>query len=373
MKKLIFKNILSEILVFLLLALFSLTIIIWVIQAVNYLDLVSEDGHSFNIYFKYSILSIPKILSRILLFVLFVSIFFVITKYEENNEILIFWTNGIKKIDLINAVLKLSILLILAQLILNSFVVPKSLDLGRKYIRGSGIEMFPSLLKEKKFIDIVSDLTMFIDVKKNKGEFENIFLKDKFNEDNSRIIIAKKGNIISKNNLYYLVLENGKMLNLEKKNTNIIEFKKSEINLSTYSTKTTTFPKIQEIDSKELINCLDTYYNYKETYIKPNFECSETSINPVIKELFKRFIKPLYIFLITLVATSVVLKSKDEKNYLKYKYFMFFLGIVIIVLSEFTSSYIDIKNLYSPFVIILPFVFCLIFYLSIFKGSRKIY
>ena len=90
MKKLIFKNIISEILLFLFLSLFALTIIIWIIQAVNFLDLVSEDGHSFSIYFKFSLLSIPKILSRILIFVLFISIFYVISKYEDNNEILIF-------------------------------------------------------------------------------------------------------------------------------------------------------------------------------------------------------------------------------------------------------------------------------------------
>ena len=105
MKKLIYKNIISEILLFLFLSLFSLTIIIWIIQAVNYLDLVSEDGHSFGIYFKFSILSIPKILSRILIFVLFISIFYVISKYEDNNEILIFWTNGINKAQFINSVL----------------------------------------------------------------------------------------------------------------------------------------------------------------------------------------------------------------------------------------------------------------------------
>ena len=145
MKKLIFKNIIFEILVFLLLALFSLTIIIWIIQAVNFLDLVSEDGHSFGIYFKFSLLSIPKIVSRILIFVLFISIFFVISKYEENNEILIFWTNGINKLQLINVVLTFSAILIVIQLLLNTLVVPKSLDLGRKFIRSSGIELFPSL------------------------------------------------------------------------------------------------------------------------------------------------------------------------------------------------------------------------------------
>ena len=188
MKKLIYKNIISEILLFLFLSLFALTIIIWIIQAVNFLDLVSEDGHSFGIYFKFSLLSIPKILSRILIFVLFISIFYVISKYEDNNEILIFWTNGVNKAQFINSVLIFSTIFIILQLCLNSLIVPKTLDLGRKYIRTSGIELFPSLLKEKKFIDTVSDLTIFIDKKTNEGKLEKIFLKDKYDDENSKII-----------------------------------------------------------------------------------------------------------------------------------------------------------------------------------------
>ena len=373
MKKLIFKNIIFEILVFLLLALFSLTIIIWIIQAVNFLDLVAEDGHSFEIYFKFSILSIPKIISRILIFVLFISIFYVISKYEENNEILIFWTNGINKFELINVVLLFSAILIVIQLLLNTIVVPKTLDLGRKYIRSSGIELFPSLLKEKKFIDTVSGLTIFIDEKNNTGEFNRIFLKDKFDEENSQIIIAKKGLVKSKNNKFYLILENGIMVNLDKKNTNTIEFKKSELNLSNYSTKTTTFPKIQEIDSFEIIECLKSFYKYNKNYTKRNFVCDDNSIKAATKEFFRRFINPFYILLVTFISTSLIFKSKDEKNYFKFKYFMFLLGIATIVLSEFTSSYLNIENIYSPFIIMFPFLFCLIFYLSIIRKSYKAY
>ncbi len=369
MKKLIFKNILFEILVFLLITLFSLTIIIWIIQAVNFLDLVSEDGHSFGIYFKFSILSIPKILSRILIFVLFISIFYVISKFEENNEILIFWTNGINKTQFINTVLIFSTLLIILQLTLNSFVVPKTLDMGRKFIRTSGIELFPSLLKEKTFIDTVSDLTIFIDKKRNDGKLEKIFLKDKFDDENSKIIIAKEGLILSKNNNYYLMLEDGKMLNLEKKNNNIIQFSKSEINLSLYSTKTTTFPKIQEISSNEIVQCLNSFYRLNKNYTKRNFVCDNSSIDSVSKEFFRRFINPLYILLVTFIASILILKSKDEKNYLKFKYSIFIIGITTIVLSEVSAEYLNFANIYSSIIILIPFALSLVVYLLILKQS----
>ncbi len=369
MKKLIFKNIISEILLFLFLSLFALTIIIWIIQAVNFLDLVSEDGHSFSIYFKFSLLSIPKILSRILIFVLFISIFYVISKYEENNEILIFWTNGINKAQFINSVLIFSIIFIILQLCLNSLIVPKSLDLGRKYIRTSGIELFPSLLKEKKFIDTVSDLTIFIDKKSNDGKLKKIFLKDKFDDDNSKIIIAKEGQILSKNNSYYLMLEKGRMLNLEKKNTNIIEFSESELNLSLYSTKTTTFPKIQEIGSEEILECLVSYYQINKNYTKRNFVCNETSIQSVNKEFFRRFINPIYILLVTFIAASLVLKSKDEKNYLKFKYFIFVLGITTIILSEVSAEYLNFDDALSSILIATPFFLGLLVYFTLFKKA----
>ena len=40
------------------------------------------------------------------------------------------------------------------------------------------MDFFPSLMQEKKFIDTVDKLTIFIQNKNSSEEFENIFLKD---------------------------------------------------------------------------------------------------------------------------------------------------------------------------------------------------
>ena len=102
MKKLIFKKFLKDLTSFLLLVSLSIGLIVWVVQAVNFLDFVSEDGHSFKVYFLYTLLSLPKIFSKILPFVYFVSLFYIIGKYENNNELIIFWTIGIKKIEFVS-------------------------------------------------------------------------------------------------------------------------------------------------------------------------------------------------------------------------------------------------------------------------------
>ena len=86
MKKKIFKKLYTEIFVFFLLTLFTLSAIIWILQAVNFLDIVSEDGHSIATYFKYSSLNIPKIISKTFLLSFFLELFYILTVYEENNK-----------------------------------------------------------------------------------------------------------------------------------------------------------------------------------------------------------------------------------------------------------------------------------------------
>ena len=86
MEKIIFKSFLREISFFFILSSISIALIIWIIQAVNYLDFVSEDGHNFKVYFLYTILILPKIFSRILPFMFFISVFYILIKYEEKNQ-----------------------------------------------------------------------------------------------------------------------------------------------------------------------------------------------------------------------------------------------------------------------------------------------
>ena len=115
MEKIIFRKFLADLLTFFFIVSLSLSLITWIIQSVNYLDFISKDGHGFKVYFSYISLNFPKIFSRLMIFSYFLSLFYIIQKYQSNNEILIFWTNGISKIKFINfiwghTIIKLNIL-----------------------------------------------------------------------------------------------------------------------------------------------------------------------------------------------------------------------------------------------------------------------
>ena len=371
MKKLIFRNIFKDITTFFIITSLSLTLIVWVIQAVNYLDFVSEDGHSFRVYFMYSLLSLPKIFSKLILFVFFISVFFTISKYEENNEILIFWNYGIKKSEFINKIIKFSFIYFLVSIIFSFLIVPKTQDMARSYIRDSSIEYFPSLIKKQHFNDTVSNLTIFVEDKTTDGLIKNIFIKENFDNNRSQIISAKEGLLAKKNGSFYLILFHGKIINIDIKNTNIIQFEKTEFNLSKFNTKSTVFPKIQETNSIKLIECLSSFINNKEGFFEKLFVCDESSVNAVFQEMYKRLIIPLYIIVVGFVASCLVIKSKNQFDSIKFKSIIFILGFVFVIFSEGSANILSFDNLNKSTILLIPFITCIVGYL-IFISSRKL-
>ena len=380
MKKLIFKKFSKDLGKFFLLSSVSVTVIVWVIQAVNFLDLVTEDGHGFIIYFQYTLLSLPKIFSKILPFIYFASLFFIILKYENSNELIIFWTIGIKKIQFVNILIKFSIFYLILQIIFTTIIVPASLDKARSFIRSSNVDFFASIIKEKKFIDTVKNLTMFIEEKDKNGNLKNIFLKEKFGENNSQIIYAQTGKIINRNNTNVLTLYDGKILNNENQKTTILKFSKIELNLSRFSTKTTTTPKMQEMSTNELIACIFLLKNLSNSFFAKKFDklssnqnCQENKFKENIQEISKRIVVPLYIPILSLIASLVIIRSKDDYNFLKYKFLLFLFGVFVIIISEISIKYSSVstfQNLSITLIPILLFIIIYIYFIKKFKISN---
>ena len=341
MKKIIFKKLSNEILIFFLISSLALTLIVWVIQAVNYLDIVTEDGHSFGVYFNYTALSLPKIFSQLLPFIFFLSVFYIINVYEEKNQLLVYWTHGVSKKEFIDKIIQFSFTFLIIQLLLTIIVVPHTNNKSRSFIRASTLDFFPNLIKPKKFIDTVENLTIFIDSKDENGLYKNIILKDITNINNVQTIIAQTGKIISNDNKKILLLNNGQIIQTNsKKEITTFNFEETQFDLSKYSTKTTTFPKIQEQDTTKLLLC--TKYLLDNLDIKlemKNLTCEKSFLKNLIQELFKRMYLPFYIILMALAPSLLVLKSKNTPYYSTFKTIVFIFGVVFLVIPEILLNF----------------------------------
>jgi len=366
MKKIIFRNLAADCVKFFLLTVFTISTIIWVLQAVNYLDFVIEDGHGFFVYFNFTLLSFPKILSRIYPFAIFLSFSYILLKYEDKNELIIFWNFGIKKISLINFLIKVSFFFVIFSLLLNALIVPTAQDKARSFIRSSNLDFFESALKPKTFVDIVKNLTIYYEKKNENGELENMFLYDKSSINESQTTIAKTGIFEMRGDKRILVLYDGKTINNVNGKTSEFNFSKTDFNISNFTTQTVTQQKTQETSTKDLILCSFILNNLKkdiDNKILPELNnCYLNNIENIYKEIYSRLIKPIYIIFLVAISLLLILKSKSDPTFKSQKFKIYSLGFLSIIFIETSSKFISPNLIENLFLSVLPFVSILMIY-----------
>jgi len=354
----IFKNFITILLTF--------TAIAWTVRAVNFLDLMIEDGYSANIYFRYSLLNIFTIATRFVPLSFLLSMMISIAKFERQQEFLILWTVGLNKIKIVNIFFLIGFLVSLFQIILSLIINPYTLNKSRSLLRDTNTKQVNSIIKSNDFSDSFKGVTFYIDEKNSKKELINIFIKDSRGSINTVIgntddnmntsIFAKKGMIVQNK----LILFDGiiQTLNDNKKIKNI-NFEKTELSLSNFSTRTITQPKIQEISSYELFKCLNIE-NSQECVFKNNKKI-------LIETLSRRAGMPLYIPLISIITSFLLIYKKEGKNNHTKKYIIFIFSFIVLILAEILLRYTGFSITNFALYIFTPLILLIILYTVLIK------
>ena len=369
MNKLIFRKLYFDIFTFFILSCLAITSIVWVAQGVNLLDIVTEQGHSFRVYFVYLLLSLPKIFSKLIIFAYFLSLFIVISRYENNNEILVFWINGIKKITFVNFIFKVSFIFVIIQLLFNLLIVPYTQNLAQSYLKSSSIDFFPKLIQEKKFSRVSNRLNIFVEKYEDNGLLKGIYIKENLKNGGNKIIIARKGKL-NQNDGYNFQLYDGKIINLDKSGNFNLGFAETTYQLSDINFKTRKGKKLGEIESSFLFYCLKKNINNRKNN---SLRCGEKNsflIKDIYEEVYKRIINPIYIIILSLISSLVILKAKIIRIAKLAKFLIFFLGFTIIVMSELTYKLINLSIQFEVISLLLPIILILIFYFYILIKSN---
>ena len=119
---------------------------------------------------------------------------------------------------------------------LSLYLVPHSQNLSRIYLKNSNIDFLPTLITEKKFINVFKGLTIFLDEYDNNGNISKIYINEKIDSISSKIIIARTGRIQKKQEQYILKLFDGSIINSENKNFYNLNFKETEYDLKNWHT-----------------------------------------------------------------------------------------------------------------------------------------
>ena len=368
----IYQNFTKEILKTFLVILFGLSIIAWTVRAVNFLDLIVENGYSILTYFQYSFLNLAAILTKLIPLSFLLSLMIFLVKQIQDNEFIILWTSGVKKLKIVNLLFFVSIFVLFFYIIFSAFVTPYALNKSRNLLNKEGFNSFLPTIRVKQFSDSFTGFTFIVE-EKFENEVKNIFMYDKSNalknltsnqsETNATTVIAKEG-IVKDRKMF---LFDGSIITTNRNNgkNDIVKFEQINIDLKNLKTGTIKQFKFQETSSINLVNCI----------INPSaiiINCNENVNSEIITVLNRRFFLPFYIPVVALICSFLLIKAQSKKNYFLNKYSIFVLGFLVLIYSELIIRFTGISKVIGTLFVISPFILIPIIYLSlILKLNRE--
>ncbi len=365
----IYHNFFLEILKTFFIILLGLSLIALTVRAVSFLDLIVENGYSVSNYFKYSFLNLFGITPKFFPLAFLLALTMFITKHLQDSEFIILWTSGVKKIQIVNLLFYISILILFIHLLLAVIITPYFLNKSRLLLSNDNVSSFLPTIKRKQFSDTFKNFTFFVE-NKNNNQIENIFLFDDGNElkslssnnktKSSTAILAKKGLVKDKK----LLLFNGQIITSKKDNTEneIIKFEQINIDLSDLNSTTIKKPKLQETSTSKLLNCF-----INKTF--GNQICNNKLKEEITSVLNRRLFLPLYIPVLCLICCLQLIRSK--KNYLN-KFSVFIYSFLLVLFTELTVRLTGINIFIRVVFMVLPFILSFFFYsFLVFKFSNE--
>ncbi len=365
----IYQNFVVEIIRTLLIILFGLSLIALTVRAVNFLDLIVENGYNVSTYFKYSFLNIFGVAPKFIPLSFLLALLIFIHRHKDDSEFVILWTSGVKKIQLVNILFLTSLIVSVFYLIFSTYVTPLALNKSRQLLSNSDFNSFLPTIRTQQFSDSFKGFTFIVE-KKQDNKLQNIFLHDKgdnlknlssnISEISETTITAENGILEEKK----MFLFNGQIISSKKNTENeIIKFEQLTIDLSNLVTTTIKKPKVQETSTLKLLGCI-----FKDSNKKTRL-CNEEFKKEILPVLNRRMITPFYIPVISLICALLLIKTK--KFYLN-KISIFLYGFSLLLFTELAIRYTGINFMILTIYTILPFLsFLILYFFLVFQFSRE--
>ena len=369
----IYQNFIVEIIRTLLIILFVLSLVALTVRAVNFLDLIVENGYNVSTYFKYSFLNIFGLAPKFIPLSFLLALLIFILRHKNDSEFVILWTSGVKKIQLVNIIFLTSLIVSVFYLIFSTYVTPLALNKSRQILSNSDFNSFLPTIRTQQFSDSFKGFTFIVE-KKQDNKLQNIFLHDKGDNlknlssntsEISETTITAENGLLEEKKMY---LFNGQIISSKKNTENeIIKFEQLTIDLSNLVTTTIKKPKIQETPTHKLLGCIFKDAN-EETRI-----CNEEFKTEILPVLNRRIVTPFYIPVISLICALLLIKTK--KFYLN-KISIFLYGFSLLLFTELAIRYTGINFIILTIYTILPFLsFLILYFFLVFQFSieNKVY
>ena len=279
----------------------SLTSIVWLTQALRFIDFIVNRGISFTSFLELTLLLIPSLMLFILPFALLFAVLFVYYRLMMDSELLVLSGAGLSRFQIAKPAINIAIMVSLIAYSISLYILPVSYHAFKEMQEFMRDNYASLLLQEDVFNNPVEGLTVYIRDRDKEGILYGIIVHDSRDPKEPAVtMMAEKGQLIQSAQGPTFILYNGNRQKIENGKLSFLDFAKYTLDISFYTNsagKRTKQPEEMFLD--ELL--------YPDT-------ADELEKARLIAEGHNRISYPLFPLALTLFALAVLLSGEFNRR-----------------------------------------------------------
>jgi lipopolysaccharide export system permease protein len=187
----------------------AITLMVWLIQSLRFLDWVMNRGLSLLDFLKVVFFLLPNLLLVVLPFSFLVAVILVWQRLIGDSEMAVMQGCGLSPRQIVRPALFLGGCLAVLGLFLSVWAIPKTYHAFKNAQHQIRSQFATASVEAGVFHPLEDGLTLYIGLRRGDGIFEQVMLYDERNPDKTSVISARYGQLLEDKANTYILLKNG--------------------------------------------------------------------------------------------------------------------------------------------------------------------
>lgn len=220
-----------------------LTGIVWLIEALRFLDLILNRGQDAATFFRLALYLTPSVLETVMPLALLCAIIYTLNRLRSDSEMVVMWAAGLNRWAIAKPILLLSLVVTIVLYMLALELTP----LGQRAVRSMMFELREDLagavVQEGTFNSPAKGLTIYVKNRHDSDNLEGILVHDTRKPEAPVTYMAAQGKLVQTDGKPRLIMVGGNIQQISAKTgtPSILSFERYSFDLSQFAEQDNLF------------------------------------------------------------------------------------------------------------------------------------
>ncbi len=211
--------------------------IVWIVQALTKVDLVTDTGQSIGSFLYLSLLILPAIVPIVMPFAVLIATAQTLNTMSTDSELAVVHAAGTPKLMIYRPILLIAALAAAITMFFGNFVEPYSRQSARFLVSQARADFVSLLIQEGSFRQVDKNVFMQVSKREAGGQLGGLFIADSRDPALDMIYYARKGSVVRREDTNLLLMTDGEIhrKTVRDGQVSIIRFSSYAFDLSEFS------------------------------------------------------------------------------------------------------------------------------------------